>query len=98
MAKKWSEIKHKKTTAGIVGHNPGEKDLLPLKFSVGQQRYRIMGDDSGHEYFVPVEQEEQFDEWVASFEEGNEEKEYNGPDFEENRIDGRFTFTDPRNE
>jgi hypothetical protein len=60
-------------------------------------RYRICGDDSGHEYFVPVDQEELFESWVASFNDG-EEFEYEGPDFEANRIDGRFTFTDPRND
>jgi len=59
------------------------------------QRYRIMGDDSGHDYYVPVELEEKFEEWANSFEEGTED-EYEGPDFQENRIDGHFTFTDPR--
>ena len=59
------------------------------------QRYRIMGDESGHEYYVPVELEGQFDAWVKSFEE-DDEGGYDGPGFDENRIDGRFTFTDPR--
>jgi hypothetical protein len=77
--------------AGITAEDLMQPSSLP-------KRYSIIGDDSGHEYFVLVEQEKEFYEWVASFEESNEEKEYNGPDFEENRIDGRFTFTDPRNE
>ena len=54
------------------------------------QRYRIMGDESGHEYYVPVDQEAQFEEWVAA------EGCHDVLDFDENRIDGRFTFTDPR--
>jgi hypothetical protein len=58
-------------------------------------RYRIRYDDSGHEYFVPIHLEGQFDAWVASYEDDNEAG-YDGPGFEENRIDGRFTFTDPR--
>lgn len=63
-----------------------------------EQRYRIMGDDSGHEYFVPVDQESLFEQWVAYTEEVHADLDYTGPDFEDNRIDGRFTFTDPRNE
>lgn len=59
------------------------------------QRYRIVGDNSGHEYFIKVEDEEIFEEWVESTE-AYENVGYEGPDFEDNRIDGRFTFTDPR--
>jgi hypothetical protein len=58
------------------------------------QRYRICGDDSGHEYYIPVEQEEEFYAWVQSTENGDED--WNGREFDENRIDGTFTFTDPR--
>jgi len=58
-----------------------------------EKRYCIMGDDSGHEYFVPVDQVRTFEAWVES---SYENVGYEGPDFEENRIDGRFTFTDPR--
>jgi hypothetical protein len=62
-------------------------------------RYRIRGDNSGHKYFVPVDQEEIFDLWLRTFEDDfdPEFNHYDGPDFDENRIDGRFTFTDPRN-
>jgi hypothetical protein len=62
-----------------------------------EQRYTIMGDDSGHEYFVKVGDEQLFTFWVEACE-AYEEVGYEGPDFEGNRIDGRFTFTDPRNE
>lgn len=63
-------------------------------------RYRIMGDDSGHEYFVPTDQEEIFELWLKTFEDGWDEEYnvYDGPSFEANRIDGRFTFSEPRNE
>jgi hypothetical protein len=58
------------------------------------KRYKIMADNSGHEYFIPVSQESEFEAWVEQTENGEE----TNFDFEENRIDGRFTFTDPRNE
>ena len=54
------------------------------------KRYRIMGDGSGHKYFVRVGEEKLFEIWVES--EGN----HNILDFASNRIDGHFTFTDPR--
>jgi len=57
------------------------------------QRYEICGDESGHEYFIPVEQVEKFYLWVEASE---QDCDYTGPTFEENRIDGTFTFTDPR--
>lgn len=63
-----------------------------------EQRYRVMADESGHEYFIPVGQEQLFEQWVASTEEVYADLDYTGPDFNENRIDGHFTFTDPRNE
>lgn len=64
-----------------------------------QQRYRIMGDNSGHKYFIPVEQEGMFEAWVkCNGEENYADRGYRGPDFNANRIDGRFTFTDPKNE
>jgi hypothetical protein len=61
-----------------------------------EERYQILADESGHEYFVRVGQENAFDEWVASSE--DDEVFYEGHDFNDSRIDGRFTFTDPRNE
>jgi hypothetical protein len=64
-------------------------------YKTPDQRYVILSDESGHDYFVPVGQEEKFEEWVQSFEEGTED-DYEGPEFDSNRIDGRFTFTDPK--
>lgn len=62
------------------------------------QRYCIMGDDSGHEYFVEVGMEGEFSEWLHAEYPEPEDKiyPYSGHDYEKNRIDGRFTFTDPR--
>lgn len=58
-------------------------------------RYSIHSDDSGHEYFVEVGMEGEFEAWLDS--ESYEFTGYEGHDYEKNRIDGRFTFTDPRN-
>ena len=67
---------------------------------VAERRYSIQGDDSGHDYFVEVGNEGEFENWVqAEFDVADEgESYYVGHDYEKNRIDGRFTFTDPRNE
>ena len=88
----------KKVTSGIKGRNPGDEPIrwppLPGK------RYRIMGDGSGHKYFIEVGDEGVvFEMWLETFEGGwdPEFEPYNGPDFSDRRIDGRFTFTDPRN-
>jgi hypothetical protein len=63
---------------------------------MNEQRYRITGDGSGHRYFIKVGEEELFESWVES-QDAYENVGYEGPDFNERRIDGRFTFTDPRN-
>jgi len=60
-----------------------------------EQRYRIIGDDSGHDYFIKVQDLELFESWIDS-EEAHEQVGYEGPDFNNNRVDGRLTFTDPR--
>lgn len=60
-----------------------------------EQRYKICGDNSGHEYFIRVQDVDIFYKWVDSFE-FDFNGEYEGPDFDDNRIDGTFTFTDPR--
>ena len=62
----------------------------------GTRRYQIQGDGSGHKYFVEVGMEAEFEQWLESETGYEDEKPYNGHDYEKNRIDGRFTFTDPR--
>ena len=61
-----------------------------------EQRYRITGDDSGHEYFIEVGMEGEFELWLQTFEDPIAEENYEGHDYDKNRIDGNFTFTDPR--
>ncbi|VVB52912.1 Uncharacterised protein [uncultured archaeon] len=60
------------------------------------QRYKICGDNSGHEYYIKTQDVEKFYEWVESTEDEDKAEMYTGPDFDEFRIDGNFTFTDPR--
>jgi len=57
------------------------------------QRYCIRGDGSGHKYYIRVEEISTFEAWVDS---NYESTGYEGPDYTTFRIDGRFTFTDPR--
>jgi len=58
-----------------------------------ERRYQIQGDNDGHEYFVEVGMEGEFEKWIESEENGTD---YEGYDYEKNRIDGHFTFTDLR--
>lgn len=56
-------------------------------------RFRIGADRSGHEYFYPVAREA---EWIAWSElPEDDEAGWDEPDWAK-RIDGRFTFADPR--
>lgn len=56
-------------------------------------RFRIVSDNSGHDYYIPVDKTE---EW-RRFSEIDEDDpaSWDVPLFAK-RIDGRFTFTDPR--
>lgn len=56
-------------------------------------RYRIVGDNSGHQYYIPVDREAEWDTFMEIDE--DDERSWTVPDFAA-RIDGRFTFTDPR--
>ena len=61
-----------------------------------ERRYTIQGDDSGHAYFVEVGNDGEFERWIQSDFDCHDEIPYEGHNYEENRIDGRFTFCDPR--
>ena len=61
-------------------------------YKTPERRYSIQS-DGDHKYFVEVGMEGEFQAWLdAEFEHTG----YEGHDYEKNRIDGRFTFTDPR--
>ena len=57
------------------------------------ERYFIGGDNSGHEYYVPVSREDEFREWAELPEE--DERGWDAPEWA-TRIDGTFTFVNPR--
>jgi Fe-S cluster assembly iron-binding protein IscA len=63
-------------------------------YKTPERRYSIQSDGDGHEYFVEVGMEGEFQAWVDA--EYESSIEYEGYDYKKNRIDGRFTFTDPR--
>lgn len=71
-------------------------DRIVMRAPQRPRRYSIQSDGDGHEYFVEVGMEGEFQAWVDA--EYESSIEYEGHDYEKNRIDGRFTFTDPRNE
>jgi len=74
-------------TSGIEGPNPFDE---PIRMPVIKQRYAIGSDNSGHEYFIKVEELDEFHKWAE-----DDDPEDPGK-YEEFRIDGHFTFTDPR--
>ena len=57
------------------------------------ERYFIGCDNSGHEYYVPVRFRDEFNAWSSLPE--DDEDGWEAPAFAM-RIDGHFTFTDPR--
>lgn len=56
-------------------------------------RYRIVGDNSGHEYYIPEDRSDEWRKWAEIDE--DDERSWDVPEYAV-RIDGRFTFTDPR--
>jgi hypothetical protein len=66
-----------------------------MKKKKTERRYRITSDDVGHEYFLKVGMEGEFELWLAA-EAGRNDEPYTGHDYNGNRIDGCFTFTDPK--
>ena len=57
------------------------------------ERYFIGSDNSGHEYYVPVSRQDEFQKWAELPD--DDEAAWDTPEYAK-RIDGSFTFTDPR--
>lgn len=77
--------KHTKLSCGVP---------LPLPYETNPKtRYRIVGDNSDHEYYIPVERSADWEVFMAIDE--DDERSWDVPEFAK-RIDGNFTFTDPR--
>lgn len=64
--------------------------ITPVKTA---DRFFVGHDNSGHEYFVPVSRTDEWYAWVEIPE--DDERSWEAPGYA-GRIDGRFTFTDPR--
>ena len=86
------KTKGNKTSKGITGPNPGDPVLRMPQI---QRRYAIHS-DGDHKYFVEVGMEGEFEQWIETWESKEAAQKYKGHDYEKNRIDGHFSFTDPR--
>lgn len=80
------------------------QDQAAMGLGIGQglnnppepERLRLVQDDSCHWYAIPAGFQQEFDAWVQSFEDSGDAPEYEGPDFDDYRIDGHpsfYTFT-----
>lgn len=58
---------------------------------MSEPRYKIVGDNSGHDYVIPVERSEEWEKWLDS----QDWKDGVTPIYAM-RIDGHLTFTNPR--
>lgn len=58
-------------------------------------RYFLAGDNSGHDYVVPVEHKEEWFAWLEIPE--DDERSWDVPEFA-TQVDGGLTFTDPRDD
>lgn len=72
----------------------GDAARLLLKL-VAPQRWRFVHDEDGHSYLIHAGDEVAFRNWVEA---GPYWDGYEGPEFDEHRINGEhdYTFTDPR--
>jgi hypothetical protein len=65
----------------------------PLNLDILDKRFRVLSDNDGHDYIIPVGHEGNFYSWVETTED-SEESEF---DFENNRINNTgWTFTNPK--
>ena len=64
---------------------------IELKKMTTPQRYCITVDDSGHEYVIPVDQNDNWNTWLAH---AIETDEWELPDYA-NRVEGNLTFEKP---
>lgn len=67
-----------------------------LSSSSSSTRYTLVKDESSHEYAIPVDKVEEFYKWDESNEWGYDGPPYEGEDFDEYRVEGDLTFTNPK--
>ena len=57
-------------------------------------RFKLVSDESGHDYAIPADMQKQFYDWVQATEDGFD---FDGQDFEYFRINNSgWTFADPQ--
>lgn len=66
-----------------------------LQDSTPPTRYFLAGDNSGHEYVVPVGRKEEWFAWLEIPE--DDERSWDVPEYAK-QVDGGLTFTDPRDD
>lgn len=57
------------------------------------ERFKIVGDDSGHEYCIPVARTADWEAFMAL--DADDPASWDAPDWAE-RVEGYLTFTDPK--
>jgi hypothetical protein len=84
---------HAQLTEEAAARKTSMNKLAIEKLSVPDGRFTIASDNSGHDYFIPVDRQEDWDAWmiIPDGDPGCDEV----PDWA-TRIDGTFTFTDPK--
>jgi hypothetical protein len=66
----------------------------PPNLDILDKRYKILSDDSGHDYIVEDRYEAAFYKWVDAME---SDAEYIGPEFDDRRMTrNSLTFIDPQ--
>lgn len=79
---------------GRIPIKPDEWEVIDVRIE-GMKRFTLRYDESGHSYAIPVEKQGEFEAWVNHWE-SDSEAEWQGTDFDEYRVEGGWTFVDPR--
>lgn len=70
-------------------------ELILVEPAAPPTRYFLAHDNSGHDYVVPVERKEEWFAWLEIPE--DDERSWDVPEYAR-QVDGRLTFTDPRDD
>lgn len=93
---KWAEPSNASEGIGVQIHEALSAVLADYRYALKDRespRYEIVSDNSGHEYYIPVDR---YNDWANFMEiDEDDDRSWRVPYFAI-RIDGRFTFTDPR--
>lgn len=85
-------VHYDEASKAISHWNSFVRDAI-LEYKKPQQRYILVGDDSGHKYVIP---EEKADDWSAFMDLPEDDPaSWDVPEWAK-RVEGKFTFTDPK--